>query len=67
MGVRPDKYRISSWLDTSNFNVPEIPRLYGIEARIAPRKWVRCGRDGKLLVFKTAAEAEAEKAKLEAP
>ena len=55
------KFRISQWLDTSNFDVEELPVVYGIQANKDDGKgWRNVAADGVPMFFDTL-EAAGEK------
>jgi hypothetical protein len=54
-----DKYRLHRWLDVEGFVA-----LFGIQARVAPRKWAHVYRGERPVLYRCEAAARAAIAKL---
>ena len=47
------------------FNVETHDVKYGIQVRVAPRKWLPCAKDGAPLMFETEADRDEEIKRIE--
>lgn len=51
------KFRISTWLDTSNDDADEYPEKYGVQINTGSGRWLHCHEDGNPLIYDSAEDA----------
>jgi hypothetical protein len=66
MTITPDRYRVSSWIKTDEQVDGSYPIVFGIEARISPRKWAHLTDGAYPRFYRRPEEAEAEVKRLNA-
>jgi len=57
------KFRVSQWVDTSNFDVEELPIRFGVQANKGDG-WRHVAENGEPLLFETAEDAARKISKL---